>query len=375
MSDSGRGSLHLQVEPPGAAPAAPGRRLGRFLAARADPAGLLPALVLLAVLALLATYVAVTIVGAALTEKFRDDLAASRLSAGKAMVRLEEDNLRTLREMTFTIGVVEAIAGGDADRLESLLAPIAANSHVPYVDVLRADGPELLALRSPELGADAGQRLDPDARTWAPFQAVLRGDSDDQGDKYAGVVDTPWGPLFVTAAPVRQDGQLVGALGVGLPIGDVATRLSNDAGSQAVTLYRLDGTVVASTVRATPDALQRGWHLPAADVERLAAGDRLLLRQVSAGGTPFVETVGALAIRRQPALLLGIASPADVLERSTAQARNWMLLIFAAAAALAVALRLLARRAGGPAAPPAQMNRRVASEAGRGAGRSESNGG
>ena len=76
--------------------------------------------------------------------------------------------------------MVEAIAEDDADRLERLLVPIAANGRIPYVEVLRPDGSQLLALRLPDLGADAGRRLDPEASRWSPLASVLRGAADDQ---------------------------------------------------------------------------------------------------------------------------------------------------------------------------------------------------
>jgi hypothetical protein len=263
------------------------------------------------------------------------------------MVRLEENSLRVLREVAFTEGVDDAVGAGDSDRLEALVGPIVANSRVPYTDVLRVDGAELLALRSPDLGADAARQVDPDARTWGPFQAVLRGDADDQGDKYAEIVYAPWGPVFSTAAPVRRDGRLAGAIGVAFPIAEVAGRLSEDSGSHGVTLYRLDGSVLVSTVQASMEALQRAWRVPPGDAERILAGDQVVLRQVSAEGAPFVETVGVLTIRRRPALLLGLSSPAEIVDRTTANARNWLLVIFAVAAALLVVFRRLARRGDG----------------------------
>jgi hypothetical protein len=181
---------------------------------------------------------------------------------------------------------------------------------------------------------------------------VLRGAADDQGDKFADIVVAPWGPLFATAAPLHHEGKLVGAIAVAEPVEDVATRLSDDSGSQGITLYRLDGTVLATTIHAAPESLQRGWRVPTGDVERVMGGDQVLLRQVSADGAPFVETVGVLAIRRHAAALLGISSPAEIVDRTSAQMRNWMLVIFGVAVAVLLGLWLLVdRRAATPSAP------------------------
>jgi hypothetical protein len=237
-----------------------------------------------------------------------------------------------------------------------LLQAIAANGRLPYVDVLRADGSELLALRLPDLGTDASRRLDPDAAKWSPLQAALRGDADDQGDKFADLVAAPWGPLFATAAPVRRDGQLVGAIAVAFPAEDVVTRLSEDSGSQGITLYRLDGTVLATTIRGTPDSLQRAWRVPTDDVERIMAGDQVLQRQLSADGAPYVESVGVLAIRRRAAGLIGISSPAEIITRSSDQTRNWMLVIFGVAVALLLVWWLLVDRGAAERAAPGTVS-------------------
>ena len=74
--------------------------LARLFTAPHDEASVLPQLLVAGVLALVVTYAAVNLVVGALGEKFRDDLTASGLSASKAMVRLEEDNLRVLRHLS-----------------------------------------------------------------------------------------------------------------------------------------------------------------------------------------------------------------------------------------------------------------------------------
>src|SRR5262249_39762708 len=135
----------------------------------------LPHLVLVAVVAVVAPYAAVSSLVDAPEQKFRDARAASGLSANKARVRLEASHLAVLRQMMFTEGVDGALAERDTAALERLVAPIAANARTPYVDVFTANGTELLALRSPDLGPDAPRLFDPNARAWGPVAAVLRG--------------------------------------------------------------------------------------------------------------------------------------------------------------------------------------------------------
>jgi hypothetical protein len=116
-------------------------------------------------------------------------------------------------------------------------------------------GGELLALRARELGSEAASRIDPDAPNWGPVREVLAGRFDALGDKRAGVVDTPWGPMFVVATPVYRGADLVGVISTGQPLEQVASTLSSEVGSKPVTLYRPDGQVLVSTVRSAPERL------------------------------------------------------------------------------------------------------------------------
>src|SRR5205807_395170 len=146
----------------------------------------------------------------------QEELAAAGRSANEAMVLLEDSQLGTLRQFTFTDGVAAAIAAGQSDQLKALLGPIAANDRSFYVDVFNADGRELLALRSSDAGPDSAGRIDPAANEWAPVRSVLDGVSDAQGDKQAGVVTAPWGSMFVVVAPVHLGSASAGAIALSL---------------------------------------------------------------------------------------------------------------------------------------------------------------
>jgi hypothetical protein len=144
-----------------------------------------PCLLVVGLLGIVATLAAAYLVTRSLEDQLREELAGAGLSANQAMVRLEASSLAVLRQMTFTVGLDDAIAAQDPAALQRLLVPIAANARLPYVDVFRADGAPLLALRAPELGADAAQWVDPAAAAWPPVSAALSGAADTQGDKYA----------------------------------------------------------------------------------------------------------------------------------------------------------------------------------------------
>lgn len=305
----------------------------------------IPNLVLIFVLAVFATYVTVNLIADTLEDKFREELAAAGRSANEAMVLLEDRQLTVLRQMAFTVGVDEAVAEADTPRLQTLLAPIAVNSRTPYVDVFALDGTHLLALRSPDLGPDAGTRIDLAASQWAPVRPVLQGQIDSQGDKYAGVVDAPWGhSILVTAAPVKRGAQLVGALAIALPIEDVASRLSQEAGGKGVTLYAGDGQPFVSTLKGARSALAESLRLAVDQSNSLMGGNQIVIRRVALDDRPYIEALGVLAIRRESGLVLGVGSLATIIGDSGAHTRNIMIAIFSTVVACVLMLGLFQAR-------------------------------
>ena len=102
------------------------------------------------------------------------------------------------------------------------------------------------------------------------------------------MVDAPWGPLFVVA-PVRWDGELAGVISIASPMEEVTATLSAEAGSKPLTLYRPDGHVLASTVRAVPGTPVVLLDLPPELAARFDAGDRIVVRRTAIDERPYVE--------------------------------------------------------------------------------------
>src|SRR4051794_10671770 len=163
---------------------------------------ILPYLLIFFLVGVLAAYVAIDQITTSLEQKYREELAAAGRSANEAMVLLEDRNLAILRQMLFTEGVESAVAERDSNSLQLILAPIATNGRISYVDVFDGDGAEFLALRSTALGDDAESLIDSQSASWEPVRLARGGRVDALGDKQAGFVESPLGRLFVTAAPV-----------------------------------------------------------------------------------------------------------------------------------------------------------------------------
>lgn len=290
---------------------------------------ILPYLALIFALAILATYTVFNLIMETLEEKYREELAAAARSANESMAKLEERQLAALRQMAFTIGVDEAILAEDPEALWTRLGPIAANAHLAYVDVFSATGAQLLALRAREIGEDAESRIDPAAATWAPVSRVINRLVDNVGGSHAGMVATPWGVLFVSATPVLLEETLVGVIATGVPIEEVTARLSQEAGGKGITLYHPNGTVLVSTVAAPIEEIAAALALSPAQTEAALRPRQVLVRPtVTVGGRPYVEVLGPLIIRREPALVLGTGNLVTIIEERSRQARALMIALF-----------------------------------------------
>ncbi len=321
----------------------------RFVTGRIAHKITVPYVILICLLAILASYITVHLIASSLEEKFQDELATAGRSANEAMVLLEDRHLTILRQMIYTDGVAPALATRDAAGLQSLLAPIAANSRIAYVDVFTPEGRELLWLRSRDLGGNADVLRDPAAGQWDPVRQVLGGRSDRFGDKFAGMVSTPAGYLLVSAAPVLQDGELVGAIAVGTPIEEVARRLSQEAGGKGITLYGRDGVPITSTIRATGSELVSALQLPEQQIAAALSGNKVVVRRAAIGDLLYLEALGTLAIRRQPALVLGTGNLMSIIEERGAQSRTLMTGLFSVVLMLVFLISLvLARRLSRP---------------------------
>lgn len=285
-----------------------------------------PYLVIVILLAVFATYVVMNLVTDSLEQKFRGELADAGRAANEAMVKLEADHLRVVRQMAFTEGVAEQVRTGRSEQARALLAPIAVNAGIGFVDLVDANGNLLLALRPRERADQAGGLVDRGAAQWPVTRAVLDRQVDPLGDKYSAVIATAWGPMLYTAGPIKQGPDLVGVVLVGTPLEAAAGRLSQEAGA-GVTLYGPDGRALASSIPGGATALSIE---PALYQQLMRSTDTVQQRQVSLGASRYLELLGQLEVRRQPAFVLGVSQTISLIADKGAETRNQLVLLFSA---------------------------------------------
>jgi adenylate cyclase len=193
--------------------------------------------------------------GRYLIDSFQERFTNQLIDAGKLasdwMVSEENNLLATERLVANTQGVAEYLSAGDSNALRRLLLPVALNYSTDAMEILDIQGKSVLSLRhAPDAPAEDIQATQGDPLfTSAVFvQKVIHHQTDNFGDKYAGLWSTPLGPTFYVAGPIIDNsGRVVGAVLIGCTL-DHLVRLMRQETLAHLTIYSFDGTPLASTL-------------------------------------------------------------------------------------------------------------------------------
>ncbi len=322
-----------------------------------------PYLALALVFALASAYVISQIVLQSVEDRFVNQLIASGRQTSDWMVREENRLLTTLRSLSNSQGMADAILKQDADTARSLALPVAANSNEEDIEILDLQASTLLSIRL-KAGGGVGDYEYARGDTFLASQGFVRqtllATSDSLGDKFSGEVNAPWGSLFFVAGPVYgPDGKLVGAVLVGKTLRSLARQAAQDAAA-AVTFYNLDGQPLASTIYN---------DLESVPVEKGQISQVLALgaessqtRNVSVTAVDYTEILAPWQARSSADLgLVGTALPQAFLVRTSSVTQVQIFLLVAAAILLVIGIGLyVASRITGPLVRLAMASSRVA---------------
>ena len=172
---------------------------------------ILPFSVLLIFVGVIGTAVATARLTDAAQAQFDANLLHSSLVANQSMAKLEAARMADLRQATATVGVPEAIAGGDLEGLVRLMVPIAANIKPTVASiqlrVLDSRGREVLRIASTAAGVGAVEVTDANAFTAEPAVIkLLAGEADAQGERRIFLSGNRAQPVLYWAGPVHAVG-------------------------------------------------------------------------------------------------------------------------------------------------------------------------
>lgn len=249
-----------------------------------------------------------------LEERFTNQLIETRKLASDVMVREESDMLGTLRLLSHTSGMGEAISLSDKKMIGELAYPITFNAGTDAVLVLDQHGGVVIAiLKSKSTGQYELPAIGGDLSRLPFVSKVVRQEVDAAGDKYSGISYADWGNYLFVSGPVKdQQGQFVGVILVGESLEDLGRQIREETLSQA-TIYDLGFHPVTSTFLDIPAA-------PETAPGAVLAGDDThgLMRDLVIRDIAYTELLSPWVVRGNEQIgILGTALPKAFLVRTS----------------------------------------------------------
>lgn len=324
----------------------------------------LPYTLLAMLLAIGGTVVITRLVVDSVQERFVNQLLETGRLAADRVVEVEQESLSTLRTVSHTDGVPQAMLDGDAEAVRELVYSIAVNDRPDVLELLDRDGIAILSLRHQRGGPAAAYEAVKNTDFYATLplvRRVLSGEEDEVGDKFAGLVtDAPWGAAFYVAGPVLLEDERVGVVLVGSYLDQLATDLRSESGAHQVTIYASDGRTLATTFPAEVEGaltITSEWY-----ARVLSQQDEALIGAVQTGDQRYNQAFLPFEARHGSDLaVLSAALSQGYLVRASPVSRLSLTLIIVATVLGVVGIgAAVARHITGPILAIARASRRVA---------------
>jgi len=225
--------------------------------------------------------------------------------ADASLITVEAEQLSTLRSITFTEGLAQAVSNSDPAAINRIVTPLHANSDVPMVDILRPNGQVLLAVRSKGAPRPVASR-----KGMPAIDQSIREARGPRGGRFSELVIFKTGPTFVTIGPVMESNKAVGVVLVMTPLADVLGRISQQVLAD-LTAYTSDGAPIATTALRDPPPLDSNT------ARTIIGGGAIVMRYIHGSDR---EALGRLIVDHQPDAVLGVSlhDNSKVTERAVA---------------------------------------------------------
>jgi signal transduction histidine kinase len=289
---------------------------------------IVPYVVLTVLTALGGLFIVTRLVTSSVRERFVNQLFEASRVAADGIVRRERNHLEDLRLMAYTEGVSEAVASHDTSRLQDLLWPIILNNNIDVVSLVDTDGVEIISLaRDPQTGQYVGSQRMMDFSQVSLVVNILEGVQDDQGDKYAGFLQTTYGAYLFTSAPVEDSaGALQGAILTGTRLETLLADLKTQSLADVVVLDTSGALVATSLVEP-----EEGYETVELTSDEVGQIDPSLTRDVVLYSRPYQMVYAPLIVRQQEMGVLGVLLPSNYIVSTEATSRNTFSLLFSLA--------------------------------------------
>jgi class 3 adenylate cyclase len=256
-----------------------------------------------------------------LEDRFRRQLEEAYFRAIDEVINIESGHLQMFRTISFTVGVPDALASQDAQRLNELIFPQIVNNQLNNVDVLDETGRSIISWRLLEGTSEYVSSTEKQQFDWDVVRTVVAADYDEQGDKFVQFVDTPQGLILYTAGPIRTEESQLGILLIGTPISKITQVLALSSLAN-ITFYDETGFVSYSSFgdrNISSLSAEILGDLPGVETA-------LFTRNIEVNNRNYIEAIETLYLRGDPSTWsLGVAL-SESLVRDAQGNTAWQLL-------------------------------------------------
>ncbi|MDX1664624.1 MAG: cache domain-containing protein, partial [Candidatus Promineifilaceae bacterium] len=278
------------------------------------------------------------LVAASAYERAQDHLVGAGRFAAEVMIEHERGRLATLRAVTNTEGVPQAVAASDEDRLARLVPQIILNNQeAEIVSLVDADGDEIFSWQ--QIGLDSGRQYEGQEFSGMPaLELVLQEQVDEHGTRRSSLVEREDGWYLYTLGPIYQEGRLVGAALVGSSVEPMVFEIA-ETGLADLILYDREGEVVATSL-SNPAQIENALATTLADLGLNREGpadtadwyhaitsnasERVPLQHLTISGKNYLLAYGDWRVREDSIGFFSVARPSDTLVSTAATSRSFL---------------------------------------------------
>jgi signal transduction histidine kinase len=297
----------------------------------------LPYLILTLIVAVIGTYVVVTLVASSLDERLTNQLLEAGRVVSDSLVRRERNHLESARAIAFTVGLAEAVQAGDRDAVVALAQPAAAVQNLESLIIIDENGQEVVHMLQHTDGSFEFAEGQFDTSALWIVQALLdAGDPNGLPKRALAKYPADQRYYYFTAIPIGLENNMVGVTVVGTSFETLLPAFKITAVADVV-IYLDGGRAVDTTFTLgaqeaeTATVLDELSTTPALYESALYSSDVTIGENVRIRGRWYRLAHGPLRVGNDTLGVFAVVLPSQFIVQAGATSRNTYALIFSAA--------------------------------------------
>ncbi len=290
----------------------------------------LPFALLTLLVAGVGTFMVVRFIGVSLEDRLTSYVIDAVDVTSQGVVRLQNEQLEALRVMAYTEGVPQATASRDAVELANLLVPLKMNYNLHVVEVIDANGREILGIQHDPSSAkveDFSLSQEAELSSWPIVSRLIAAGADQIGNRQVEILPSAAGHVLWIGAPIRDGQKTVGCILTGVYLDNVAVELTQVAVAR-VSLYDRGGRAMASTFFHAPGEVSIQEDVRG---KLQADPDSVFLEPLKWEGREYLVGYAPLIVRGNELGTIAAAVNTEHIAESNMKASSGMIALFSAA--------------------------------------------